>query len=373
MLSSLPSPDRPGRRPWLPIAASLAAFVAVATSGLAFGQTADKVRLLDRTEISGEIAATSPNEVEIKDARDEEVKKIPIDKIREVGLAGEPDSLRNARGMLLRGDAASALQELTKVDQAELDGASDRLLAEMQFVKAAALARQATLTGNGLVEGEKALRDFVAKNPKTHHFYRAAEILGDLLSKAQKFPDAANVYTALEKGPPAMKVRAGSAKADLFFAQGKFAEALKEFDNASQVQTDPKDTASEQRKLEASLGRARCLARLEKGDDAIALVQQVVKAADPEERDMLSKAYTVLGDAYRASGKEQDALIAFLTVDLVYNSQPESHAEALFNLVQLWDKAQNPERARQAKKVLEDAYPDSPWLKKLADGGNAAS
>ena len=83
---------------------------------------------------------------------------------------------------------------------------------------------------------------------------------------------------------------------------------------------------------------------------------------------MLSKAYAVLGDAYRAAGKEQDALIAFLTVDLVYNTQPESHAEALFNLAQLWDKAQNPERARQAKQALEATYPDSSWTKKLAGG-----
>jgi len=349
----------------------LLAAVAVLSSAAAFGQSPDRVRLLDRTEVSGEIVVASPNEIEIKDQRSEEVKKVPIDRIREVALADEPDSLRNARGMLFRGDAASALQELTKVQEADLQGASDRVLAEMQFVKAAALARQATLTGNGLAEGEKAIRDFVSKNPKTHHFYRAAEILGDLLSKAQKFPDAATVYSALEKGPPALKVRAASAKANLNFAQGKFAEGLKDFENAAKVQTDPKDPASEQQKLEASLGTARCLARLDKGADAIALIQQVVKGADPEERDMLSKAYTVLGDAYRASGKEQDALIAFLTVDLVYNTQPESHAEALYNLTQLWDKAQNPERARQAKQALEATYPDSPWTKKL--GAGAAS
>ena len=119
-------------------------------SNTAFGQSPDRVRLLDRSEISGEIVVASPNEIEIKDQRSEEVKKVPIDRIREVALADEPDSLRNARGMLFRGDAASALQELTKVQDADLQGASDRVLAEMQFVKAAALARQATLTGNGL-------------------------------------------------------------------------------------------------------------------------------------------------------------------------------------------------------------------------------
>ena len=74
----------------------------------------------------------------------------------------------------------------------------------------------------------------------------------------------------------------------------------------------------------------------------------------------------MLGGAYRAmGGREQDALIQFLTVDLVYNTLPESHAEALFNLGELWDKGSNPERAREARQNLKSAYPSSPWAAKL--------
>ena len=80
----------------------------------------------------------------------------------------------------------------------------------------------------------------------------------------------------------------------------------------------------------------------------------------------------MLGAAYLAAGdKDQDALISFLTVDLVYNGSPESHAEALAKLSELWEKAKNPERAREARKLLQESYPTSPWAKKAAAAGGA--
>ena len=92
----------------------------------------------------------------------------------------------------------------------------------------------------------------------------------------------------------------------------------------------------------------------------------MIRQADPEDGGVLAGAYAALGQAYRAiPGREQDALIAFLTVDLVYNAAPETHAEALFHLVDLWEKAANPERARETRAMLESTYPGSQWTKKL--------
>ena len=74
----------------------------------------------------------------------------------------------------------------------------------------------------------------------------------------------------------------------------------------------------------------------------------------------------MLGGIYRAAGgKDQDALISFLTVDLVYNTVPDSHAEALYNLGELWERGSQPERAREARQSLKTSYPVSPWAKKL--------
>jgi len=334
----------------------------------AVGQSMDRVKLLDRKEVSGEIAGVSPNDVEIQDSRGELVR-VPVDRIREVWLAGEPDSLRNARGMLMRQDAAAALDELEKVTQDELDGASNLVLADMAFVRAAASGRVAAASGADVPAAEKGLRAFLQAHPTSHQSYAAMEALAALLAAGGRYDDAAATLAPLGKGPPSLRVRAAAAKGRLYYDQGKFADALREFEAAERTETDPTDTASVRQKAEATLGRARCLARTGKGAEAVAVITKLVEGAGSEDADLLALAYAALGDAHAGTdGRREDAIIAFVRVDLVYNSVPDAHAEALFNLVGLWDNARNPERSRQVRQALEVTYPDSRWARKLAQG-----
>ena len=331
----------------------------------AFAQTADRV-VTNAGTVSGRVSATDANEIQLED-RAGEIKKIAIDQIREVQFGGEPAELKSARSMLLRGRAADSLEELAKIEPTDLDGAEQILLDEVDYVRAAATARVALAAGGDPREAGKLVADFVAKHPDSHHAYDMQELLGDLLARAGRVDNALAAYGQLAKGPPSFKVRAASARAAMLLEQGKHAEALREFDAA--VQIDSSDEASAAQKRAAELGRARCLAHLGKPEEAVGLVQAVIQQADPEDGEVLGRAYNALGQAYRATaGKEQDALIAFLTVDLVYNKVPENHAEALYNLVDLWEKGANPERAREARATLESSYPGSQWAKKLTAG-----
>ena len=340
----------------------------LAGSGTAVAQT-DRVFVTGGPSISGKVVAVSATSVDIEDSKGE-AKKVPIEQIREVAFGGEPSSLKSARGMVLKGRPADAVEELKKIEAGDMDGVEPLVVAEKAFVEAAAAGGVAAMTGANLDAAVKQVQDYLAKNGKSHHALPMQELLGNILVKAGKFDDAAAAYSALEKGPPAFRVRAATARANLFFAQEKFDQAMKEFDAATKIDTDVKDLASAAQKSEADLGKARCLARQGKADDAVKLVQGILKKADPEAKELLGKAYNVLGESYRvAGGKDQDALIAYLTVDLVYNTVPDNHAEALFNLVDLWERGKNPERAREARQQLESAYPQSQWTKKLAAGG----
>ena len=352
--------------------ACIAVLLVGGLAGESAGQSVDRVRLLDRKEVTGEITSVSPDAVEVADARSGETKKVPIEMIRDVLIGDEPDVVRNARGMLQRNDGARALAELENLTAEDKDGASDLVLAEVDFVQAGASAVRAIATGADQDAAVKGLRAFLAKHGNSHHTYEVWELLGNLLGRTGKFPEAAQAYAALEKGPPAYRVRAARAKAGLLFEQGNYAEAAREYENATKIETNPEDQASARQKRAADLGRARCVARQGKAPEAITMIDAVVQAADPEDGDTLAIAYNALGDAHRAGGKDQDALLAFLTVDLVYNGLPESHAEALFNLAQLWEKAGNPERSREARQALEAGYPDSPWTRKLAGAAKAS-
>jgi tetratricopeptide (TPR) repeat protein len=331
-------------------------------------QTADRV-LATEGSVSGKIVAVSVNDVDVED-RNGETKKVTIDKIREVQFGDEPQSLRSARSMLGRGRPSEALAELEKIEASELDGAEKLILDERDFVRAAATGRAALLNGTDPAAAAKAVQEFLGKNPKSHHFYEMQELLGNLHARAGDSGKALAAYSQLSNGPAAFKIRSASAKAGMLFEQKKYDDAIKEFQVAAGI--DATDEASAAQKRGAALGKASCLSQLGKNDEAVKLVQGIIKQANPEEKDLLARAYNVLGTAYRAAGdKDQDALISFVTVDLVYSGSPESHAEALSNLSELWEKVKNPERAREARKLLEESYPGSRWAKKAAAGGSS--
>ena len=352
--------------------AGLAVLAAASGPAVVRAQT-DRVRLTDRSELQGEIVSTTPVDIDINDVKSGEVKKVPVDRIRDVLLNGEPPSLKNARGMLSRQDPAAALEELDKIEKPELEGVGPLVLAELDFVRAASIGRKAAASGAGLDAAEKALQAFLKKHPQSFRRFRIEEILGDVLVGAGKFDEAAAAYATLEKGPPALQIRAASAKAAVYYEQRAYDKALAEFDRAAAVATDAQDVASARQKREAALGRARCLARTGKAADAVGIAQEVIHAADVDDAELLGRAYNTLGDAYRALGdKDQDAIISFLTVEAVYNGLPESHAEALSNLVELWEKVNRPERSREARQVLEGTYPDSPWTRKLTGAAGAS-
>jgi len=340
-----------------------AGVLAIVSPGTARGQAADRVNLLGGTSVSGKIVSVSPVGVDVENS-DGDAQKVLIETIREVQFGAEPQSLKNARAMLLRGRGADARDEVGKIEADELDGAEPLVLAEVDFVRAAAAAQAVLDAGGDLAATAKTVADYLAKHPKSHHFFQMQELLGDLYARAGKPAEAVAAYQQLDSGPPALKVRAASAKAAMLLAQGKPAEAMAEYDAAIKLAGSEK--ASQPQKRSAELGKAKCLSLQGKQDAAIEMVLQIIKDSSPEEKELLSRAYNVLGTAYRAmGGREQDALIQFLTVDLVYNTLPESHAEALFNLGELWDKGSNPERAREARQNLKAAYPASPWAAKL--------
>lgn len=294
------------------IGLALALLVMAAAVGLAD----DAVILSDGDRERGSIVSLAPDAVEI-DVRGE-IKKFSIADVREVMLDGEPEGLASARGLLLRRDGPGALEELTKIEAADIEEAEPRIREELAFVKAAATAQAATAAD--AAAAAQGLTAFLTRNARSHHFFDGHETLGDLYARLGKYTEAAAAYGELDRGPPALRVRSASKKARLLLEQGKPADAIKEFEAATKIPTEPGDAASVAQKGEAQLGMARCLAQTGKAAEGVALARSAIRAADPGDRDLLAAAFAALGECQRAvGGKEKDALISFLTVDLVYN------------------------------------------------------
>jgi tetratricopeptide (TPR) repeat protein len=181
--------------------------------------------------------------------------------------------------------------------------------------------------------------------------------VGDLLVATGKFDAARQFYGQLEKSPfPDYKARAGVALGKSMVAEGKYPEALKQFEAVLALPAG-KGSGADAQRLAATLGKAACLAQSGKPDDGIKLVQDVIAGADAEDAPLMAQAYVTLGNCYlKKPDSQKQALLAYLHVDVLYFSQPQAHAEALKHLAILWNELNKPERASQVQQTLKDRY-----------------
>lgn len=333
----------------LPVLAAILVQVAAAPS-----RAADRVTLAAGDEITGTVFSLGPDAIEIE--TEDGGQKLSVTEYQAVAFDGEPDAFAEARRLLAEGKPKGAGEVLAGVSTADLADADRRIRDEHGYLTLLAAARAADSN-----EAAAALESFLDRNPRSHHAYAAWETLGDVRARLGQLDQAAAAYRELASGPPALRVRAATAQGRMLAAVGKPAEALRQFEKAIEIPADDSDPAIGEQQRQASLGLARCLAAVGKPEEGAAAVRRLIDAADPADDDLLAAAFTALGVCQRAGGQADDALISFLTVDLVYDRVADARAEALANLVELWESANQPERARAARAVLSDSFPDSPW------------
>lgn len=320
-------------------------------------------------DLRGTIVETTKDAITI-DTPANAIKKawtVPTEDILEVFLDGEPEELRSARGMLAAGDGSGALEQLAPADAgdraAQWEEASDSVRAERMFVTSAANAQIALRSGEQVEKALAGLRNYLTKHPRSHHAAFVRELEGDLLARMGKPEDAIKAYLAIASGAPAWRVRSGRLTGRLQLDQKQWADARESLEKAIATESPADDFSAALEKRDARLLLVRCLARDGRAADAIALARQMLSDADPADGKGLAMIFVVLGEAQRAAGdRNKDALVSYLAVDMVHNGVPEAHAEALAGLVELWEKENHPERAREARQTLEQTYPNSPWL-----------
>ncbi|MBN2291357.1 MAG: tetratricopeptide repeat protein [Pirellulales bacterium] len=316
----------------------------------------DNVKLIGGKTASGEITGTTSQEVTIKSHGG--TKTVPVNQIVSVSLDDSPSPLTLARMAANNGRYEDALKAMEKIKPEEVK--RDLVKQDIDFYKAYCTA-QLALAGSGEVKtAGQMLNSFARANPNSYHWLKANEVLGDLLVASKKFSTAATFYDKLAKTPwPDYQMKAQVAIGRAQLAEGKPNEALKAFDSV--LASQDTSVAAEAQKLYARLGKALCLAQQNKSDEAVKLIDEIIMSADPEQKQLLARAYNAKGTALRKAGKPNDALLAFLHVDVLYFSSPEDHAEALANLAELWGEVHKPQRAMQAKQTLKQRYKNSRW------------
>jgi len=331
----------------------------------------DNLRIKSKpAPIRGTIMKMSPYSVGIDTTGAGVTEDYPVNEIKEIIFEGEPPDMTGARRDVMDGRYEDALEALGKINPNTLT--REVIKQDLAFYKAFCKAKMA-LAGQGGVAVTDAGNDMVQfanapANANNYHILEANEVLGDLLVLAQKYAAAADCYQKLETAPwPDYKMKAGVLVGRALLAQGKAEEALAKFEQVLALQA-PGPQGDAQR-LAARLGKAACLAQSNppKVDEAVSLIEGVLETASAEDQELHAYAYNTLGNIYKKAGNPKAAILAFLHVHLIYFSVGDAHAEALYNLAQLWSQVSppKPEEAAKARDLLKKQYQNSPWAKKL--------
>jgi tetratricopeptide (TPR) repeat protein len=336
----------------------LAVAISLAASSVSDGL--DSIKTLERP-LSGRVVGMSPVKVNLEQgASGSTPKEIPVNQIQTIFFEDESGDLKTAKLHALAGRYAEALTALERIKGTI---ARAEIQQDIDFYKALCAAKLALAGSGKIADAGRMMKAFADANTTSYHSFEAVESVGDLLLAIGQYAPAVEYYDRLDKAPwPDYKMRAGVATGRALLAQEKIDQAAEAFDKVIATEADGK-SAHQQRDL-AKLGKAATLVASQKPDEAIAMVEEVLKTADPEDAPLLARAYNVLGSAHRQAGRVKEALLAFLQVDLLYPSLPDAHAEALANLADLWGQVRKADRASRARKTLEEQYPDSRWAKK---------
>lgn len=320
----------------------------------------DQIYLKRGGGVGGEIKGTTVAKVAI--ATKGQNQTVNVNEIRLVTFADEPQELRQGRARATGGKFEDALSLLKRVNPAGVE--RDIVKRDLQFYLAYCAGKLALSSGGDKAKANDSMMAFVRAAPKSHHFFSAAELLGDLAVGQGDYASAVKFYSAIaSKAPwPDYKMRASLAESRALVAQGKYAEAEAKFETIAGA---PGDTPEANRqKLLAQAGKARCMAETGSVEDAIEMLETIIADNEPTDAELFGRTYNALGDCYQKADQPKEALMAYLHVDVLFYSEPEIHAEALFHLSNLWESTKKPDRAAASRTMLERRYGGSGWAKK---------
>ncbi len=320
----------------------------------------DKVYPIQGAVASGKLIEITRDEITIEVRGNNQ--KLPVAEVRKVVFDDEPSGLDRAREMFAQDQYTQVLDELKKIDVSAIK--NPLIVQDVEFYRFYSEGKLG-LTGTG---GDKAkavagLRALAGKNKNSHHMIHLSELLGDLAVALNKPDEAAKYYGVLLSSPSGdTKALAVYRLAQLELGQGKNAEARTRFQQLAGLTSSSAATA--RLKSLSEVGSAVCDARDGKPQQALDQLKKMVVKYDSTDQELFARISNAQGACYLALEKPTLALLAYLHTDWMFFTDAESHAEALYQLTQLWPKAGEPSRATETRARLVSQYGGSVWANK---------
>jgi tetratricopeptide (TPR) repeat protein len=109
---------------------------------------------------------------------------------------------------------------------------------------------------------------------------------------------------------------------------------------------------------------ARCDNQLGNSQESLETLNKMAQREDNTDQLLFAKINNARGECYLKLNQPQRAAYSFLQTDLLFFSDPESHAESLFHLRSVLASVGEPAKAAQAGQRLTKQYASSVWANK---------
>lgn len=323
----------------------------------------DTLVKLDDSRVAGKLLSMTPEAVEMDVRRS--TTSIPSREIDHIKFYDQARRTEQARDYIEDKQFELAARELATMNE-EWSKARAVTVVEGMYLLAKVKTELALsgAEGHTLSDAVGVVRE-VRERGKEHYRYHAAGLLYAQLGKAAGRLDLAEKeYTDLADVPDGRI--ALEANLELGFVQlinQQYDDALKSFEKASAV--DATDPESAKKKLVAKLYAEVANAGKGQVDAAVNSIQSMLKDQSPDDAYVNGYAYNALGTAYQMANKLKEAEVAFLHTELLFPSNSDAHAEALYHLVQIWQKMGKSDRITEGRDKLMTNYGGTYWTARL--------
>jgi len=287
----------------------------------------------------------------------EKTQKLTPDQVLAFQFSDEPLELSTARVEVEVGNYEEALEKLDAIDPTETESTREAVRWEVAWLKAFSAAKLASSDAAKIEDGVKALTTFIKETPESYRYYDACELLGDLGVTSRKLEIANRFYAKLEDSRSApLQARGKVGRAKVAFLSNDLEQAETLFGEVAD--SDSLDVRFESLSVQttAKIGLARTLTKREKFDDAQKSLEVLLDATSNAATLQQASIYDALGELYAASGRAEEAIVAYLHIDLLYPNARVERVKALKALVGLWRQVGREDRAIETETILRERF-----------------
>ncbi|HMP79091.1 MAG TPA: hypothetical protein PKD54_06535 [Pirellulaceae bacterium] len=327
--------------------------------GVTSGQS-DTVYLINGAPVRGTVASTTMLSIKVRTSDGEQ--DVPVQNIRSITLADAPPEMTRATQRFGDNRFDDGLAELEKITNPPRGGFVSH---QLDYLRAFGMSQSALTGGNvPLREAGSAVNAFLKKYPESHQLIPMAETLGRLLVLVGEHDLARSEFSKLVQcGWPEYELKGNYQLGELNLLLNHGEEAEKNF--ASVMGSDVNTPAAVALKSVSRCLRAKAMIMAGRGDEGRRAVEEIIQRESPDNQALFAHAYNALGLYHMQRNDAQSAVLAFLHTDLLFPSQADAHAEALYFLSQLYPKLGKNDDAYSARESLRSQYRNSTWVNKL--------